>query len=410
MRCTSWSAVLLVASLSAVVGGACSSAPTVVAPPGLTITSPAGGVDVAIWDSVLVSVTAVDAYGHPITVEPTVTNEFKSVAAVLGIRAAGSGTTTFWLRGLAYGTGYLTLSLGDVDTTMPFRSLPARIDIAGLADTLQSGVSGTPYLVPRDAYGDSILLPGATFAWTTSDTMRLRADAVAGTATPYALGRATLSALGPHGMRADREFRIVPGPIAGLVSPLSVRFADTLSVRFAYPTPGTEAYVGGAVAWIVSRSASGFLLVVPTVAKPDTYYATFPHQTTDGTIVLGARVNVETVYPGYNAPDSALELPVTAPPEYVFVSLRYGTPQYVWVKPSGDMPLTVTVTWQAPFRTALYGPTDSTATYRATDSSDAWSGTVAGTTGGIFELAQSSPPSGVSFYTPVMVRLTVTSP
>jgi hypothetical protein len=206
------------------------------------------------------------------------------------------------------------------------------------------------------------------------------------------------------------KFHIVPGPIVGLVSPTTVRFADSLRVRFASPTPGTEAYLGGAVPWIVSRSPSGFLLLVPTVARPDTYDLTLPHQTADGTIVLGARIYVDSVYPGYNAPDSALELPVTVLPEYVFVSQEYGRPQYVRVKPSSDTHLTVTITWQAPFRVALYGPTDSTSTFQVTDSTEAWSGTVPGATGAVFELAQRLPPSGISFYTPVMVRLTVTSP
>jgi len=42
-------------------------------------------------------------------------------------------------------------------------------------------------------------------------------------------------------------------------------------------------------------------------------------------------VYVDSVYPGYNAPDSALELPATALPDDVFVSQEYGRPQYVRV-------------------------------------------------------------------------------
>lgn len=410
MRRTSWPVALLAASMSVLGVGACSNAPTIVAPPGLTITSPTGGVDVAIWDSVSVSVTAVDPYGTPIKVAPTVTNDFKSFATVLQVRSDTDGTTSFWLRGLAYGTGYLTLTVGDVDTTMPFRSLPARIDIAGLADSLQSGVSGQPYLVPRDIYGDSVPLPGATFRWISWDSTRLSVDSVTGAVTPYALGTAWLTARGPRGMWATtRMFHIIPGPIPGTVSPTTVGFADTLRVRLDAPIPGTEAYLGGAVPWVVSHSPSGFVLLVPTVPKPGSYYLTLPHQTAGGTIVLGAQVNVDSIYPGYHGPDSVLVLPVTTLPHSVYLSLPYGAPQYVRVQPSSDTTLAVTIAWQAPFWMAIYGPADTSATYQFTDSTETWTGKVTGATGGIFGFAQGWAP-GLPFYTPVMVRVTVTAP
>ena len=71
----------------------------------------------------------------------------------------------------------------------------------------------------------------------------------------------------------------------------------------------------------MSAMGAGACSSAPTVfgVQPDS----------DGTAT--PRVYVDSVYPGYNAPDSALELPATALPDDVFVSQEYGRPQYVRV-------------------------------------------------------------------------------
>lgn len=217
------------------------------------VMSPSNDTINAIGDTLQLSPVITDANGHAIA--DAAISWASLDATVATVDAAGRVVS------VDTGTARITAaSAGLADTaTVLVRQVIAAVVVTPAADTLAAGESLQLSAAASDSNG--VAVPGANFAWTSSDAAVAPVDPATGEVEGRLAGAATITA-GADGAAGAADITVVPGPVdtayahAGdaQTGPAGEPLADSLAVKV------TDAFgnaISGATVTFTPRSGSG---------------------------------------------------------------------------------------------------------------------------------------------------------
>jgi hypothetical protein len=233
-----WAGIALIAGLSA-----CKGDPTTGLVGGVsTLTTSVSYLTVNVGDSVLVTATVRDAADEAVAAPATATSNATTVVAVSSGPAAPEPQTSFFVRGVAYGTGSVTFTSGAATATVNVRTYPAFVAIVGSRDSLLSGATRQLSFQPEDQSLAAIAVSD-TFAWSTN----------------------------PSQVVASVLFSVVPAPFSGTLSATTANPLQTITITKAGADPAFDADVaatfGGTPAFIQTNNGTTLSVVMPVTGK-----------------------------------------------------------------------------------------------------------------------------------------------
>ncbi len=164
---------------------------------------------VTVGDSAIVTAQSLDAQGNTLAELPTVTSTTPTIITVIELSNAPIPQKRFAIKALTYGVGKVVVTAGSATDTITVQTYPARIDIAGVADTLRSGAKVAVTTVARSATG--AVVAGFPITLTTSSATILPLNTARDTATATIVGTAVLTATGPGGTLGTLPVTVIPG-------------------------------------------------------------------------------------------------------------------------------------------------------------------------------------------------------
>jgi hypothetical protein len=179
-------------------GAGCTTDPTDSLSEGIsTVSTSLSHTDLVIGDSVAVTAETKDNQGVAIPDPlPSATSLTPAIVSVTEANVAPLAQTRFYIKALTYGTGEVEVTAGGETVTITIDTWPARIDIAGVPDTMRSGETATATLTALDANGDPVA--GIDITLESSDEDVLALDAATLVVTGVEAGVSTLNASGPN--------------------------------------------------------------------------------------------------------------------------------------------------------------------------------------------------------------------
>lgn len=179
-------------------GAGCTTDPTDTLSEGIsTVSTSLSHTDLVIGDSVAVTAETKDNQGVAIPDPlPAATSLTPAIVSVTAANVAPLAQTRFYIKALTYGTGEVEVTAGGETVTITIDTWPARIDIAGVPDTMRSGETATATLTALDANGDPVA--GTDITLESSDEDVLALDEATLVVTAVEAGVSTLNATGPN--------------------------------------------------------------------------------------------------------------------------------------------------------------------------------------------------------------------
>lgn len=315
------------ALVATLLGAACKGDPTTGLVGGVsTVTTSVSYLTVNIGDSALVQATVRDAANQPVEVPATAASNATSIVDVSAGPATPVPATQFYVKGIAYGTGVITVTAGTATATINVKTYPAFVAITGSRDSVLSGGTRQLSVTPQDQSLAAITVVD-TFTWSSNNTAVLSVDQT-GLITAKAPGIATITLTGPgspNKVSTTAQFSVVPGVFGGTVSSTTPVAGQIVTFTKAAGDPNYSATmtatVDGVSTYVTAATTNSIGVVIPPLGKTATVRVVLAG-IGPNSIAQAKNVSVTSAYddpatPGDEAPGTAPV--ITANGEYFAV-------------------------------------------------------------------------------------------
>jgi hypothetical protein len=253
---------------------ACKGDPTVGLVGGVsTVTPSLTYVTVNVGDSILVNAAVRDEAGNPVPVAATAVSNTTGVVTVSPVSGAPLEYSNFFVKGITFGTGSITVTAGAATSTINVKTYPAAIAIVGSRDSMLSGATRTMTYQSLDQ-SQNVITVVDTFTWSSSNTAVISVDPVTGVLTAKSAGIATIKITGPGSpasVVATAQLSVVPAPFGGTLSATSGIAATQITLTKAASDPAFDAdvaaTVGGVPTYVTKNTGTTIDVVIPPLGK-----------------------------------------------------------------------------------------------------------------------------------------------